>query len=146
MSPQRSSLYCLTAGVLIILGCNSSDSQRGAVSGSVTLDGEPLEQGSIMFVPLPGTSGSVAAGAIEGGRYLILQEVGAALGTNKVEIRSSRKTGRTIRKYGPHTRPVDEVIQLIPQNYNKKSILKVDVTSGSNVLDFDLTTQKSPQP
>ena len=48
----------------------------GEVSGEVTLDGEPVPKGSIVFFPTAGNQWSVAGGSIQDGRYKIAHNEG----------------------------------------------------------------------
>jgi hypothetical protein len=129
-------LACLT----ISTGCGKSDNARAPVHGAVTLDGKPLETGSILFVPAPGVHGAVAGGAIQNGRYELTDKAEAAIGANRVEIRSARSTGKAIQ-YAPGTAVSREVIQLIPKRYNSESELKVEVKPGPNTADFAVTSK-----
>jgi hypothetical protein len=61
------------------------------VSGTVTVDGEPLEEGTITFIPDPSRGNSSAffpSAKIENGRYVILSsgQRGAGLGWYKVIV------------------------------------------------------------
>jgi hypothetical protein len=89
-SPQW--ILCILA--LGIVGCaDSTDGpsiERVSVEGMVTLDGQPLEAGAIVFHgPLNSGDGSVitAYAFINDGRYEIDAGSGPAIGTSLVEIR-----------------------------------------------------------
>ena len=53
--------------LLALVGCSSDG--RMAVSGTVTLDGKPLESGAITFLPAPGSEGHSAGGQITNGEF-----------------------------------------------------------------------------
>jgi hypothetical protein len=61
--------YALSAA-FAVAGCadNSGLPTRYPVSGTVTYNGEPLQQGTINFAPVDG-SGRAAGGTISAGRY-----------------------------------------------------------------------------
>ena len=125
----------LTALSTAVTGCSRADGNRAAISGRVTLDGTPIEEGSILFVPVEGAAGNVAGGPIKDGRYKLPPNAGAFVGRNRVEIRSPRTTGRTIQ-YAPGTAPSQEVIQMVARRFNAESTLKVEVQPGQNSADF----------
>ena len=130
---------CL-AGVFLG-GCNGVPANRAHVEGTVTLDGEPLEDGSIMFVPAEGTEGVVAGGEIVAGRYRLAGNTGPAIGRNRVEISSPRDTGRKIQQYGPGTSEVPEIVERVAARFNSQSTLMVEVEQGKNNLDFDVSSK-----
>ena len=79
---------------LVTLGCaDSTDGpsiERVSVEGLVTLDGQPLEAGAIVFHgPLNSRNGPViiSHAFIKNGRYEIDAVSGPAIGTSRVEIR-----------------------------------------------------------
>ena len=126
--------------LLLSAGCGW-ESGRRALEGTVTLDAQPLAEGSISFRPLPGTSGPTAGGKITEGKFSVSPEGGTFVGTFRVEITASRKTGRKV----PDTimaGEVDEVVQFIPARYNRQSELTAEVTdAGPNRFEFPLSSQ-----
>jgi hypothetical protein len=105
----------------------------------VTLNGEPIEIGSISFIPQGETVGMTAGGAIENGVYSIAANQGPVLGSHSVAITSPRKTGRKIpAAMGNPGELMDEVTESVPAKYNVRSTLVVDIKSGDNELNFDL--------
>jgi hypothetical protein len=131
----------LLAGFLVLtVGCGKGDPNRAAVSGAVSLDGTPLDEGSILFVPISGAQGAVTGGPIKDGRYQISRNVGATVGWNRVEIRSVRNTGKKIQ-YAPGTSPSVEVIQRVASQYNTNSTLKIEVHPSDNAADFHVSSK-----
>jgi hypothetical protein len=128
--------------VSLLVGCSGdAAANRGALSGAVTIDGKPLEQGSILFTPTDGTKGSSSGGEIKNGRYRISKADGPAIGWNRVEIRATRKTGKMIQKpFAPAGQMVEEQVELIPPQFNSQSELKVEVKPGDNTADFQVTS------
>ncbi|MES2790379.1 MAG: hypothetical protein V4719_12280 [Planctomycetota bacterium] len=123
-----------------IAGCGESGARRFPVSGSVKLDGKPVEQGSIMFVPLGEEAIPSAGGKIEAGEYTLPAEYGPAVGKYRIEIHWPKPTGKKVAMGSPAPpgTMVDEVREAIPAKYNVKSKLERDVTSGENTIDLDL--------
>jgi hypothetical protein len=79
----------LTGAMVIgVIGCGggSTGPQRLAVSGAVTVAGQPVAEGSVKFVPSSGTTGPVAAAMIREGRYSLLAAEGPVGGRHEVVI------------------------------------------------------------
>ncbi len=127
------------AGFVLLLvvqpGCRGSDGMSG-VSGTVTLDGKPLESGAISFIPVDGQS-TTAGGEIKQGHYSV-QVPPAAM---KVSISSPKVVGKK-KLYDTPDSPEMEVTQeAVPARYNEQTELKIDVKSGTNKQDFDLQSK-----
>jgi hypothetical protein len=122
-------------------GCGKGGPQRATVAGSVQLDGQPVESGSIAFYPVEGTRGPSAGGRIEAGRYRIASAKGAVVGKARVEINAPKKTGRMIPDPINSKALVEEYVEGIPSKYNSESTLTRDIAAGDNQLDFNLTTK-----
>ena len=139
---QWTVLVMLWATLPLLGGCGGSGDgvSRGAVKGKVTLDGEPLQEGRIMFEPTGGNQGPVAGGSIEGGAYEIGVEKGVVVGKNLVRINAIRKTGKKVKSI-MSDEMVDETEEAVPEKYNTNSTLEKDVQAGENVLDFELTSK-----
>lgn len=127
---------CLLATCLIAAaGCGGDG--RHALEGTVTLDGQPLAEGQIAFVPQSGTGGPTAGGKIRQGRFSIAAKEGVLAGSFRVEITASRKTGKqatteTGEKF-------DQVEQYLPARYNRQSELTAEVPDGgAKQLEFAL--------
>jgi hypothetical protein len=136
-SPYFSRLLLLAAAALALVGC-SSDSDRSRVQGSVSYNGEPVDDGGIAFVPEGGGESQVrTTGLIQDGRYDLDSKRGPYPGKYRVEIYWNKKTGRQLANR-TKTAFRDERTQAIPPKYNEKTELVRDVKSGRNTLDFDL--------
>lgn len=76
--------------------CNSKG-QIGTVSGTVAVDGRPVDTGTIHFRPA-GDGNSKGAGAIiEGGRFTLPANDAITPGTYSVVIQAFFKTGRIVK-------------------------------------------------
>jgi hypothetical protein len=130
------------AFLFLASGCGKDDTNRGAVSGQVTLDGKPLKQGSILFTPIEGTKGVVAGGQIQDGQYCLVGVTGPAIGTNRVEIQAMRKNGKMIPKaLGAPGEMVEGFEQAVAARFNSDSTLKITITPGENTANFDVTSK-----
>jgi hypothetical protein len=131
----------VSLSLAMIGGCDGS-SGRVPVTGTVTLDGQPVEGGGIVFLPPGdgGTSRPKAVARIDEGKYTIPAALGPVPGPYRVEIRWQKKTGKKIPTGDP-PEMIDETRQVIPDKYNAKSILTADVRSGVNTFPFDLKSK-----
>ena len=128
-------VFGLLLGLACADGC-SSEAGKATVSGEVTLDGQPLKEGVIRFVPADGKSPTADA-AIVVGRF----EATVPLGTKRVEISAPKVVGKRKMYDTPQSPWVDEVAELIPARYNVKSMLTAEVKKGPNDLSFDLKSK-----
>lgn len=136
---KRSGILALALLTTLALGC-SNGPRRAPVSGIVRVDGKPLERGVINFVPSNGTTGPGAGGEIANGEFYLDELQGPVVGTNRVEIRGFRKTGRKIAPMGS---PMDEEIQVVPEQYNARSTLTCEIKhGGNNEVNFELVRKK----
>ena len=116
----------------LAIGCTGDG--LGAVSGVVSLDGRPIENGTIEFLPADG-KGPTAAAIIEGGRY----QVRVAPGAKEVRIVGYRKTGeRHVDPGDPSSPMIDVQDQIVPARYNTASELRCEVGAGRGRHDFEL--------
>jgi hypothetical protein len=122
-------------------GCGKRDANRADVGGKVNLDGKPLEEGSITFTPAAGVKGTVAGGTIKNGCYRLTGKGGAAIGLNKVAIRSMQDTGETYQPYGPGTTASPKIVDRVARRFNVESVLTVDVKPEANTADFEVNAK-----
>jgi hypothetical protein len=147
---------CALISVLTCPGCGGDDGiPREAISGAVTLDGKPLESGTIRFMPTdPGAPPTAADAEIAGGKYSISASKGLAPGPYLVAISSMVPGEDPAAKKRPAGRPEDSgtgapdapveppTHDQIPRKYNIGSTLKADVVKGkANAFDFPLTSK-----
>lgn len=139
MSKLRRTIAGMAAAVALVTaftGCGGPP--KAKVSGTVTLDGEPIENGTISFYPT-GKDGQTAGGGIENGKYT----VEASPGEMTVVISASKVVGKQKMYDTPDSPEVDKVVELIPDRYNKTSELKVNLKPGDNEgINFELTKKQ----
>ena len=125
---------------LAVLGLAGCGGERVPVSGSVSYNGDPVDNGSISFLADSSAGGEAvnAGGDIKDGKYSIQAARGPKAGKYKVEITWNKKTGRMVPTPGDAAVPMPETKQVLPPKYNKQSQLTADITSGGNTVDFDL--------
>lgn len=126
---------CVTVAALALCclaGCGDTGN-TALVSGAVTLDGEPLATGTLLFVPLDGAVGTAGA-EIKDGRYSARMPIA----TMKVSISAPRVVG-TKKIYDTPESPEMEIVEeALPARYNDQTELLLEVKPGSNHHDFAL--------
>ncbi len=121
--------------LIALAGCSGGSDggikppELGKVTGTVTLDGNPLEGAMVEFSPA-NSRPSFGTTNAEGVYTLSYDEkrVGAAVGEHTVKI---------ITRQGTAALGDSEAV---PARYNEKSELKATVESGDNTFDWELTS------
>jgi hypothetical protein len=129
--------------MVLMTGCGPR-SDRLAVSGEVSLDGAPLDAGSIRFTSMGGTQ--IASGAsIQQGEYHIPQEKGLTPGKYHVEITAPDVKAKPVMvPVGPGGRGMPVQPDRIPPQYNINSKETVDVgVDGDNHFTFNIKSRPS---
>jgi hypothetical protein len=126
-------LSCLVS----LAGCGPGVS--ASANGRITLDGLPLDDATISFVPMSGGQRNAGWATIANGRYAIPASNGLGIGQFRVEIRALRAIGEKSNQNDP-TLPVPAK-EVVPSRYNSKSELVADIKPGENTQDFDLTSK-----
>jgi hypothetical protein len=129
--------------VAALIGCTRqeySGAKRYPLSGRVTYDGQPIDLGSISFLPMNDGEQRVSGGYIENGAYSVPEAQGANAGKYRVEIRWQKSTGKQIKD--PHGEELTEQrVEGLPPKYHKDSELTAEVSGGRTRFDFDLKSQ-----
>jgi hypothetical protein len=119
----------LMTGLLILAGCGG----MAEVSGTVSLDGHPVEEGAIHFSPVDGQTPTAGA-LIKNGQYRAQVPVGLM----KVSLTAPKVVGKK-KIYPTKDSPEMPVTkEALPEKYNLKSELQFEVKPGSNQKDFEL--------
>ena len=144
MRYQRFWSGCLVLCLVVTwCGCGPGNPLgRRAISGSVTLDGAPLDQGSIQFSPQQQQGGVGSGAVISNGGYTIAADKGLPPGKYLVRIFSAEQPDVPVPKGPPGSVPIPPATERIPPEYNANSDKIVEVTAaGSNQFDFDIRTE-----
>jgi len=122
----------LLAVVGLAAGCGGGDGAQ-PVRGKVTYQGQPLQQGTVMFNPTDSTSPPVLGRIADDGTY----EVSAAPGEYKVIVTSMTEDSSGLDPDDPGYKAPES---LIPEQYSNplKTPLQATVTEGENTVDLDL--------
>jgi hypothetical protein len=144
---MRYSIFALLL-LTIVIGCNYNNPQgRVAVRGEVTFDGKPLEQGSILFSSVAGTTPMVATGSlITNGKFSLPAEKGLIPDqTYSVRFRSVEEIPGTRKEtIDSNTDPMMgiQTRSILPRRYGVESKETVTATKKSpNVFQFELTSK-----
>jgi hypothetical protein len=123
------------AGVVVVcaLMAGCEDSKVAEVTGTVTVDGEPVAAGSITFFPADGQA-PTAGTQITDGKYTAKVPIGVM----KVSI-SYPKVAGTKKLYPTPDSPVGTLWKEgLPAKYNEQSELTFEVKPGKNTKDWEL--------
>ena len=109
------------------------ESDKASVAGTVTLDGKPLEMGTVVFVP---QSGGRPAGAMTNanGNY----ELSNPLDPGDYTVRISSKRDEIVQ---PDGKVLPAQPETISARYNSRSQLTARILAGSNEFNFDLASE-----
>lgn len=120
---------------LAAAGCAPAGPTYYDVAGTVTFDGEPIPEGSIVFLPADDPALPPVGGNIVEGKYAIK----AYSGSFHVKIFASRENPeKTIETPGGEDIVIRD--QYLPERYNEKTELTADVAPvNPNAIDFELT-------
>jgi hypothetical protein len=115
------------------IGCSQS-STHGTVNGTVELDGEPLHEGTVRFVPIDGASQTASAMVMDG-KFTAKVPIGQM----RVEFSAPKVVGKQRMYNTPDNPVVDVVEERLPPRYNVQSELLIDVQRGVQDVPFNLT-------
>jgi hypothetical protein len=138
-------LIFLVAGVTV--GCGQGDGlPREPIRGIVTLDGRPLESGTIALMPADTSGAATAVGAaITHGSYDVPRASGPVPGTYSVAISSpEQEPAKSGTQQAAHPGDGGEPVvrDRVPSKFNTRTTLKAEVKKGdANVFDFPLTSK-----
>jgi hypothetical protein len=134
----RSAIVFMVSAALA--GCSDPYGGRKEVSGTVKLQGQPVKDGSIIFLPLDSKETQGGAQIIQG-EYKMTQQNGLKPG--KYLVRLTAGDGKTLAAGEQAGAPGGSTnivsMDLIPEEWNTKSKHEVEIKSdGANRFDFDI--------
>lgn len=131
--------FACSAGFLLVVffvpGCGGTTS-LATVNGTVTLDGKPLKEGLVTFVPIDG-KGQPADGKIVDGKFSVAIKPGEV----KVMFSAPKVVGKKKMYDTPDAPTVDDVKELIPERYNAQSQIKLTVKGGTQSETYELQSK-----
>ncbi len=138
-------VVCVILSV-VLSGCGPSDPlDRKAISGTVTVDGSPVELGNINFEPEGGSGVSTGSGSIvTKGKFAIEKEFGLPVGKYRVRVNIPKPgTGGTVDPNALPGLPVAPPEEMAPPEWNTKSTQTIEVKSeGPFEFTFAVTSKK----
>lgn len=116
---------------ILVSGC-SQGRDMGEVNGSVTVNGQPLEEGSIRFIPLDGNK-PASGGIIRDGSFSVQVPVAKQRVEIAANVVDEEKT--------PPNATADQIVmkKIVPDRYSVQSELTLDVKPGLNEPEYKLT-------
>jgi hypothetical protein len=116
------------------------------VTGTVTLQGQPLKDGAILFVPLD-KQGTQNGAPIVNGTYQVPRRSGLKPGKYLVQITSGDgKTPANDEAAAPGGSTNIVSFDVIPEEWNTRSKQQIEVQSkGANKFDFSIPNANTPK-
>ena len=137
---SRFATLILLVSMFCAAGCGNKD--RGVVAGQVTLDGEPIATGSIIFIPTRQGQAKATGGTITDDRYRLAGDAAPVIGNYRVEIRANRKTGRMVQKpMAPRGEMGEAIEEAVATRYNDRAELTFEVKPGKNRADWEVVSR-----
>lgn len=149
---------CLAIALTPLLGCGRN-SPPATVEGNLRLNGKPLDNCLVTFLPEPGqgTKGSHSAGVTDRrGAYRLRfdnQQEGAAVGRHRVTVQDlSASTGVVRRDHGTMDEHTNESTppppvrrSRVPEQYMspRDTPLRKEVKAGHQVVEVDISVRRS---
>lgn len=139
---MNQSLLVGSLALVCTAGCGkSSGLEKVEVSGVVTLDGQPVPNGEIRFIPAAGTAGPISGGAIKDGAYAAKAKGGVPLGNHQVEIRAFRANAKSQGQAGSPGFEGGAAEQYLDKRYNEQTTLTATIDADTQTKDFQLTSK-----
>jgi len=162
--------FLLVALVILLAGCGCADFKMVPVSGTITMDGEPLEGVEVVFAPMEIQDqievGPISIGVTDSNGKFTLNTttgIGGAVATNHRvsvsfgeldEAAIAAKVDEAVQKN--RGMPEAQVMALenkvrrsmmvakpIPDAYNRKTILQIELLGATDEANFELKSDPS---
>ena len=134
---RTAALFAVLLGSLLVIGCNTSDDPRQIqISGTVTINGEPIESGKIMFSPKG--KGPAGVASIINGKYRTKGVGGKGVigGPHRVDIESFVKAPGDAEEVIEGESFEEKYANPIPKGH--KEDWDIPTNESNIVKDFDL--------
>lgn len=131
----RGALYCVMGSCLVVsASCGAPELRLG---GQVTVDGKPIDSGTIRFEQVDNATGKSAGGSVIDGVMTIAPGHELSSGRYRVHVQAFKKTGRTLND--PQRGPIPEMIPLDLSDSPKEIEVAAE---NSNDLAIEFTTTR----
>lgn len=136
------SLFALVAG-LTIIGCGDSYGGRKAITGTITLAGQPIKEGSIRFYPQDGQDTETGC-QISNGKFALERKDGLKPGKYLIRVTAGDgKTPADEEAAGPGGGTNIVSVDLIPPDWAESSTQKVEVKAdGKTELSLSIPNKR----
>jgi hypothetical protein len=130
-------------GVLLVVAAISTSCgpQTSSISGTVTVDGAPLEKGVISYVAAEGQDPPATA-EIAGGKY----SVQTTPGKKKVQLSAPRVIGKRKEYNSPDAPEIEISEESLADKYHAQTELTFDAEPGSNSKDWQVESIRGKKP
>jgi hypothetical protein len=120
---------------VLVTGCGLAKpvAPTANLEGMVTLDGRPIDEGTIQFMPATKGQAAPSMAVISEGRYVA---TGVPRGKVQVLLSATRKTGKMITTY---SEPYEEAVSIIPEKY--QSGIEINVAGDDPKRNFELKSR-----
>ena len=143
--PSTFAVLGLSTLLFLFTGCGDNGPQRAPIKGKITIGGQPLAGGQILFVPIAPTTGPSTSAAIRNGEFALKKEQGPIIGTHRVEVEADLPLGFSIdddvafaQRQGKPLPP-----NPVPPQYNRQSTLTTEVKANiENEFTFDVPAKR----
>lgn len=121
---------------VLLTGCpgGSDTPELGSVTGTVTLDKQPLPDATVQFTPSGGGRPASAVTESDGGYELMWSPGNPGATPGKYQVSITTASTKTDEATGEDV-PIPEKV---PAKYNAHTELEREVVAGSNSFNFDL--------
>lgn len=144
MTKVGSSLSILATLVCVFTGGCGSGKNEFPVSGKITVGGEPIPNGAIVFYATDGAT-AVGGGTIKDGVYT----ANVPPGEKQVTVTGNKITGQAPMDASmPGSPMVDQREDVVPAIYSQQTTtpLKATITAETKDLDFELEKGEMAKP
>ncbi len=139
--PFNRFLWLLPAA--LCLGCaDSGGLDKVTVEGTVTYNGNPVQNGEIRFVPIEGTQGPVSGAPIVEGRYEAIAKGGVPVGKHTVQIEGYDTKGGGESQDMISGGRTGARVNYIPAKYHRESQLTLQVSGDKSSMNHDFNLDK----
>ncbi|MCI0359815.1 MAG: hypothetical protein L0211_15165 [Planctomycetaceae bacterium] len=131
----------LALALISASGCGQSGLPRGAVKGHITIGGQPLGKGRILFLPIAPSKGPAVSATIVNGEYQLERREGPIAGANRVEVEADLNLGFAIDDEAAFARRGGRPLppNPVPAEFNRNSKLVIEIKPREqNSLDISV--------
>jgi hypothetical protein len=127
-------LSALAIAMACSTGCGGDGLARAPIKGQVTIGGQPLASGRILFMPVAPNQGPTVSAPIVDGEYTLPRKDGPVAGPNRVEVEANLDLGFAIDDEAAFARRGGRPLppNPVPPEFNRNSQLTLEVKPGED--------------